>query len=61
MRRLASTAIVLANCWGLAAAPGVCHHATADAAVGAWMVDTSPQDTTDPPELVTIAPGGTVS
>ena len=64
MRRLASTAIVLATLLLAAPArsPGVSAHATAEhPAVGAWMVDTSPQDTTDPPELVTIAPGGTVT
>ena len=61
MRRLTSTtiglmALLLAT---VAAAPGVAAQTTADhPAIGAWMIETSPGDATDPLELATVAPGG---
>ena len=61
MRRLASTTIVLMALLlaTVAAAPGVSAQATAEhPAVGAWIVDASPEDATDPLELLVIAPGG---
>jgi hypothetical protein len=43
----------------VAAAPGVSAQATDEhPAVGAWLIDPTPGDTPDPPELVAIAPGG---
>jgi hypothetical protein len=45
----------------VAAAPGVSAQATADhPAIGAWMIDATPEDPTDQPELVIVAPGGFV-
>jgi hypothetical protein len=64
MRRLASTAIVMATLLlaTLATAPGVSAQATDEhPAVGAWLIDASPDDTTDPLELTTIAPGGIIT
>jgi len=64
MRRLASTtsvlmALLLAT---VAAAPGVSAQATAEhPAVGAWIIDATPQDATDPLELLTVAPGGIIT
>ena len=64
MRRLASTAIVMATLLlaTLATAPGVSAQATDDhPAVGVWLTDGSPDDTTDPLDLLTVAPGGIVT
>jgi 2-iminobutanoate/2-iminopropanoate deaminase len=64
MRRLASTAIVLVALLlaTLAAVPGVSAQAADEhPAVGAWLVDPSPQDSTDPLELLTVAPGGIIT
>ncbi len=64
MRRLASTTIVLMALLlaTLAAAPGVSAQAADEhPAVGAWLVDPSPQDSTDPLELLTVAPGGIIT
>ncbi len=63
MRRLASTAIVMATLLlaTLAIAPGVSAQATDEhPAVGAWILDATPADATDPLELLTVAPGGIV-
>ena len=64
MRRLTSTTIVLMALLlaTMAAAPGVSAQATDEhPAVGAWMIDSSPEDATDPPELATVAPGGIIT
>jgi len=64
MRRLASTTIVLMALLlaTLASAPGVSAQATdAHPAVGVWLTDGSPDDTTDPLDLLTVAPGGIVT
>ncbi len=64
MRRLTSTTIVLMALLlaTVAAAPGVSAQATAEhPAVGAWIVDPTPEDTTDPLELLTVAPGGIIT
>ncbi len=64
MRRLITTTIVLtALLLGtVAAAPGVSAQATDDhPAVGVWLTDGSPDDTTDPLDLMTVAPGGIVT
>ena len=64
MRRLTSTTIVLMALLlaTLAAAPGVSAQATDEhPAVGAWLIDPSPEDATDPLELLTVAPGGIVT
>ncbi len=61
MRRLASTTIVLMALLlaTLAAAPGVSAQAPDEhPAVGVWLTDGSPDDTTDPLDLLTVAPGG---
>jgi hypothetical protein len=63
VRRLVPTttilvALLLAT---VAAAPGVSAQDTAEhPAVGAWTIDSSPDDPTDPLELVLIAPGGLI-
>jgi uncharacterized cupredoxin-like copper-binding protein len=45
----------------VAATPGVSAQDTAEhPAVGAWIIDATPEDATDPPELVTVAPGGII-
>jgi hypothetical protein len=64
VRRLVTTTIVLLALLlaTLAAAPGVSAQATADhPAVGVWLTDGSPDDTTDPLDLLTVAPGGIVT
>jgi hypothetical protein len=64
MRRLGSTTIVLLALLlaTLAAAPGVSAQATDEhPAVGVWLTDGSPEDTTDPLDLLTVAPGGIVT
>ena len=64
MRRLASTTIVLMALLlaTLAAAPGVSAQATDEhPAVGVWLTDGSPEDTTDPLDLLTVAPGGSAT
>jgi hypothetical protein len=64
MRRLASTAIVLGALLlaSLAAAPGVSAQATDEhPAIGAWILDGSPEDTADPLELTTVSPGGIIT
>ena len=64
MRRLTSTAIVLMSLLlaTVAAAPGASAQATAEhPAIGAWIIDATPADTTDPLELLTVAPGGIVA
>ena len=64
MRHLTSTTIILMALLlaTVAAAPGVSAQATADhPAVGAWIIDGTPEDATDPLELLTIAPGGIVT
>ena len=64
MRRLTSAAAVLVALLlaTVAGAPGVSAQDTSEhPAVGAWIVDSTPEDTTDPLELVTIAPGGIVT
>ena len=64
MRRLTSTTIVLMALLlaTVAAAPGVSAQDTAEhPAVGAWIIDATPEDTTDPPELLTVAPGGIIT
>ena len=63
MRRLASTTIVLMALLlaTVAAAPGVSAQATAEhPAVGAWTIDATPADATDPLELLIVAPGGVI-
>ena len=63
MRRLTSTTIVLLALLlaTLAAAPSVSAQATAEhPAIGAWIIDPTPADTTDPLELLTVAPGGII-
>jgi hypothetical protein len=45
----------------VAAAPGVSAQDTAEhPAVGAWIIESTPEDTTDPLELALIAPGGLI-
>jgi hypothetical protein len=64
MRRLASPAIVLLALLlaAVAAAPGVSAQAPAEhPAIGAWLIDSAPEDTTNPPELATVAPGGIIT
>ena len=64
MRRLTSTTIVLMALLlaTLAAAPGVSAQTTDEhPAVGAWLIDPSPEDATDPLELLTVAPGGIIT
>ena len=64
MRRLVSTTIVLMALLlaTVAAAPGVSAQDTAEhPAVGAWIIDSSPEDPTDPLELLTVAPGGIIT
>ena len=64
MRRLTSTATVLVALLlaTVAAAPGVSAQDTAEhPAVGAWIIDATPEDATDPLELLTIAPGGIIT
>ncbi len=64
MRRLSSTTIVLMALLlaMLAAAPGVSAQAPVEhPAVGVWLTDGSPDDATDPLDLMTIAPGGIVT
>jgi len=64
MRRLTSTTIVLMALLlaTLAAAPGVSAQAAAEhPAIGAWIIDSSPEDPTNPPELTLIAPGGIIT
>ena len=61
MRRLVPTTIVLVVLLlaTVAVAPGVSAQATTDhPVIGAWMIETSPEDATDPLELATVAPGG---
>jgi hypothetical protein len=63
MRRRASTTIVLVALLlaTLVAAPGVSAQATDEhPAIGAWLLDATPADATDPLELLTVAPGGIV-
>jgi hypothetical protein len=63
MRRLTTTTIVVVALLlaTVAAAPGVSAQATSEhPAVGAWMIDGTPADTTDPLEMVLIAPGGII-
>jgi hypothetical protein len=51
-------ALLLAS---LVAAPGVSAQASDEhPAIGAWMIDATPEDATDLPELVIVAPGGIV-
>jgi len=64
MRRPVATTIVLMALLlaTLAAAPGVSAQATDEhPAVGVWLSDGSPDDTTDPLDLMTVAPGGIVT
>ena len=64
MRRLASTTIVLLALLlaMLAAAPSVSAQASDEhPAVGVWLTDGSPDDITDPLDLLTVAPGGIVT
>ena len=64
MRRLVPTTVVLIALLlaTVAAAPGVSAQDTAEhPAVGAWTIDATPEDATDPPELATVAPGGIVT
>ena len=64
MRRLVPTTIVLVALLlaTVAAAPGVSAQDTAEhPAVGAWIIDPTPEDATDPPELLTVAPGGIIT
>jgi 2-iminobutanoate/2-iminopropanoate deaminase len=61
MRRLSSTTIVLMALLlaTLATAPGVSAQADDEhPAVGVWLTDGSPDDSTNPLDLTTIAPGG---
>jgi hypothetical protein len=61
MRRVASTTVVLMALLlaTLATAPGVSAQATDEhPGVGVWLTDGSPDDSTDPLDLTTIAPGG---
>ena len=63
MRRLASTTTVLLTLLlaTVAVAPGVSAQVTAEhPAIGAWLIDGTPEDTTDPREVVLIGPGGTI-
>ena len=63
MRRLTTSTIVLVAMLlaTVAAAPGVSAQATAEhPAVGAWIIDGTPEDATDPLELVLIGPGGII-
>ena len=63
MRRLASTTIILMALLlaTLAAAPGVSAQAADEhPVIGAWIGNSTPEDTTDPLELLTFAPGGIV-
>ena len=63
MRRLVPTTIVLMALLlaTLAATPGVSAQADDEhPAVGAWLTDPTPEDATDPLELLTVAPGGIV-
>jgi hypothetical protein len=63
MRRPKSTTIILMALLlvSLAAAPGVSAQATDEhPAIGAWLIDPTPADATDPLELLTVAPGGIV-
>lgn len=64
MRRLASTTTILMALLlaALGAAPGVSAQASDEhPAVGAWIIDTSPEDATDVNELATVAPGGIIT
>ena len=64
MRRLVPTTIVLVALLlaTVAAAPGVSAQDTAEhPAIGAWAIDPTPEDTTDPLELLTVAPGGIIT
>ena len=61
MRRLVPTTVVLIALLlaAVAAAPGVAAQDTAEhPAIGTWVIDTSPEDPSNPPELATVAPGG---
>jgi hypothetical protein len=60
MRRLVSTIVLMALLLGtVAAAPGASAQATDEhPAIGVWLIDPSPEDATDPLELVAIALGG---
>ncbi len=63
MRRLVPTTFVLAALLlaAVAAAPGVSAQDTAEhPAIGTWVIDSSPDDPSNPLELATIAPGGII-
>jgi hypothetical protein len=63
VRRLVPTTIVflVLLLTTVAVAPGVSAQDTAEhPAVGAWTIDATPEDTTDPLEIVTIGPGGII-
>ena len=64
MRRRASTVIVLLALLLAvpAATPGVSAQVPIEhPAIGAWLIESSPGDATDPPELATVAPGGIIT
>ena len=64
MRRLVTLTIVLMALLlaTVAAAPGVLAQATDEhPAIGAWIIDSSPEDPANPPELTLIAPGGIIT
>jgi hypothetical protein len=60
MRRLTASVIVLvALLLVTVAAAGVAAQDPSEhPAIGAWIVDATPEDATDPPGLLTLAPGG---
>ena len=63
MRRPISITIVLVGVLlaTVAAAPGVSAQAPAEhPVVGAWIIDGTPEDATDPLELVLVGPGGII-
>jgi hypothetical protein len=64
VRRLVPTTIVLMALLlaSVAAAPGMSAQDMAEhPAVGAWIIESSPEDATDPLELALIAPGGLIT
>ena len=64
VRRLVRTTVVLMTLLlaTVAAAPGVSAQDTAEhPAVGAWIIESSPEDPTDSLELALIAPGGLIT
>ncbi len=63
MRRLVPTTIVLLALLlaMLAATPGVSAQAPVEhPAIGTWIIDSSPEDPSNPLELATVAPGGII-